>query len=87
LNLSSATFVHQDARAADLSRGTIFYLYTPFTGSVLRTMLESLEREAAGRRIRVCTYGPCTRTVAAEPWLGPVGPVEVDRVAVFRSRL
>jgi Histone methylation protein DOT1 len=30
LNLNKVAFIHQDARAADLSVGTVFYLYTPY---------------------------------------------------------
>lgn len=86
LNLSNVTFIQQDAREADFSRGTVFYLYTPFTGAILRTVLDSLRREAAGREIRICTYGPCTLTVAEEPWLAVVGTLKVGRAAVFRSR-
>ena len=86
LNLTDVAFIQQDARSADLSGGTVYYLYTPFIGKVLRTVLDSLRREAAGREIRVCTYGPCTQTVADERWLEVVGALETDRPAVFRSR-
>jgi hypothetical protein len=79
------TFIQQDARAADFSSGTIFYLYTPFVGTILSAVLDSLRRETAGREIRVCTYGPCTPTVAKERWLEAVGTVETDRTAMFRS--
>lgn len=86
LNLNNARFIQRDARAADLSSGTVFYLYTPFTGSILRDVLNSLRREAATRKIRICTFGPCTPVIAEEPWLGVVGPLETDRVVVFCSR-
>jgi Histone methylation protein DOT1 len=86
LNLENVTFFQQDARKADLSRGTVFYLYTPFTGSILRDVLDSLRREAAGRAIRICTFGPCTATVAEESWLEPVGAFDPNRIAIFRSR-
>jgi len=86
LNLTRVAFMQQDARAADLSSGTVFYLYTPFIGTILRTVLDSLRREAARREIRICTYGPCTPTVAEERWLEVVGPLEPERVAIFRSR-
>jgi hypothetical protein len=42
LNLDRVTLIHQDARAADLSAGTVFYLYTPFTGSILSHVLALL---------------------------------------------
>jgi predicted RNA methylase len=87
LNLDRVSFLEQDAREADLSAGAIFYLYTPFTGSILRTVLNSLRNEAAARPIKVCTFGPCTRTVANEPWLqAKKTPPETDRIEVFLSR-
>jgi hypothetical protein len=86
LGLTNVTFIQQDARAADFSSGTVFYLYTPFVGTILSAVLDSLRREAAGREIRICTYGPCTPTVAEERWLEAVGTVEIDRTAIFRSR-
>ncbi|TCV96407.1 histone methylation protein DOT1 [Luteibacter rhizovicinus] len=85
LNLGRATFIQQDAREADLSAGTVFYLYTPFTGAILRDVLDKLRTEAIDRDIRICTLGPCTPTVAREPWLEAVGALETDRPALFRS--
>jgi hypothetical protein len=86
LNRSNATFTHRDAREADFSGGTLFYLYTPFSGTILRSVLDSLRREAADREIRICTYGPCTLAVAAEPWLEIAGPFDTGRPVLFRSR-
>ncbi len=85
-NLNNVTFLEQDAREADLSVGTVFYLYTPFRGAILRAVLDSLRREAARRQIRVCTFGPCTPTVGEEQWLEGTGEVCKDRIAVFCSR-
>ena len=86
LNLKNVTFLHQDARSADLSRGTVFFLYTPFTGTILRTVLDRLQMLAATREIRVGSFGPCTPTIAQEPWLIADSPVEPGRIAIFRSR-
>jgi Histone methylation protein DOT1 len=83
LNLDQVTFITQDARDGDLSRGTVFYLYTPFTGTLLRTVLDMLKREAASRPIRIGTLGPCTPVVAAESWLEAVAPQDVDRITLF----
>jgi predicted RNA methylase len=47
LNLNNVKFIRGDARAADLSDGTVFYLYTPFIGAILRDVLNSLRQEAA----------------------------------------
>ncbi|WP_158749712.1 class I SAM-dependent methyltransferase [Acidobacterium sp. S8] len=86
LNLNQATFLHQDVRDADLSIGTIFYLYTPFTGSILRQVLNHLRREAATRPIRICTYGPCTSVIAEESWLEAAAAPATNRITLFRSR-
>jgi len=85
LNLHRTTFFTQNAREADLSSGTVFYLYTPFTGSTLVSVLESLRNESSKRPIRVCTFGPCTVEVSTQTWLEPLTPPVEDQVAVFRS--
>jgi hypothetical protein len=85
LNLN-VRFMQGDARAADLSDGTVFYLFTPFSGTILRVVLNSLRQEAARRAIRICTIGPCTRVVAEEQWLSVIGVLDADRIVVFRSR-
>lgn len=86
LGLSRVTFIHGDARTADLSNGTVFYLYSPFKGTILSTVLRRLEEESANRPIRICTFGPCTLRVADEPWLEVnVAPV-TDRIVTFVRR-
>jgi histone methylation protein DOT1 len=84
LQLNNATFLASDAREADLSSGTVFYLYTPFRGTILSAMLDRLRAEATTRAIRVCTFGPCTPVVAAESWL-TLDETESSRISVFRS--
>ena len=86
LNLNNVAFIQQDARTADLSSGTVFYLYTPFIGTILRTVLDSLRHEAASRHIRICTFGPCTATIAEECWLEALGTLEPHRLTIFGSR-
>ena len=86
LNLNTVRFIRGDARAADLSDGTVFYLYTPFVGAILQDVLNSLRQEAASREIRICTFGSCARVVAEEQWLSVIGVLETDRISVFRSR-
>lgn len=85
LNLHNATFIAQDVRSADFSSGTVFYFYTPFSGAILRHVLDMLKREAANREIRLCTLGPCTPVIGEEPWLKAVGTPDIDRVAIFHS--
>jgi len=86
LGLANARFVQQDARDADLSTGTVFYLYTPFVGAMLGDMLARLRNEADAREIRIATLGPCTPIVAREPWLRSADTPKTDRLVLFRNR-
>ncbi|WP_157956490.1 methyltransferase domain-containing protein [Dyella sp. C11] len=85
LRVERARFVAQDAREMDTSRGTLFYLYTPFTGDILRQVLDQLRREAGRRPFRIATLGPCTPTVANESWLRATREPQADRITLFRS--
>lgn len=85
LRLDGVRFLAQDARAADLSGGTVFFLYTPFRGAVMREVLDGLRAQAARRPIRLCTFGPCSRVVAHETWLRADGPIGADRVVLFHA--
>ncbi|HUB89632.1 MAG TPA: class I SAM-dependent methyltransferase [Dyella sp.] len=86
LNVCNATFLAQDVRQARLAEGTVFYLYTPFTGALLRTVLDMLAREAGHRAIRLCSLGPCTEVLAKESWLSTDDACDPRRPALFRSR-
>lgn len=88
LNLSNVRFVCRDARDADFSVGTVFYMYTPFQGAMLREVLQRLHAEAQRRSIRLCTYGPILSEAVQQPWfpafarsLPATGPI-----AVFESK-
>ena len=85
LHLSRVRFLAQDAREADLSIGSLFYLYSPFRGSILRDVLSGLRMESAHRSIRVCSLGPCTRIVANQTWLKANEVPDTGRVTVFES--
>lgn len=85
LNVRNATFLAQDVREADLSLGTLFYLYTPFSGTMLRAVLDMLAREAERRAIRLCSLGPCTAMIAKEPWLSADDACSPHRAILFRS--
>jgi len=87
-NLSGVEFINADARFVSYSTGTVFYLYTPFVGTMLRTVLERLRAVAQDRPIRIFTYGPCTFEVARQDWLVCVddGDHSAYRLAAFRSR-
>jgi hypothetical protein len=87
LALGEVTFVAGDARNAQLAGVDVFYLFTPFLGSVLRDVLARIEAEAASRPLRVVVLGPCARTFARMTWLrcGDPDPSATDRIVVFRS--
>ena len=86
LQLANVEFVQGDARAADFSVGNVFHLYTPFTGSILRQVLDALRREARRRAFRISSFGPCTAVLAAESWLASEDAPVPDRLAIFRTR-
>jgi hypothetical protein len=69
LNLNDVDFINIDARYADYSLGTIFFMYTPFEGKMLQDVLQNLKGEASKRQIKIFTYGPCTQEVAQQNWL------------------
>jgi hypothetical protein len=86
LHLSRVRFIPQDAREADLSSGTVFYLYSPFNGSILTDVLNALRMESTRRSIKICSLGPCTRTVANETWLKASTLPDTGRITVFDSQ-
>jgi len=87
LNLSQVQFINLDAREADYSDGTVFFLYTPFEGRMLERVLERLRDESTKRSIRLCTYGPCTPQVIRQNWLERLdqGGNQINRLAMFRA--
>lgn len=88
LRLSRVTFIQADARTADYSDGTVFFLYTPFEGRLLQDVLNNLQLIAQYRPIRLFTYGPCTTHVARQHWLMSMTDDDShpDRLGEFRSR-
>jgi hypothetical protein len=69
LNVSQVHFINTDARYADYSSGTVFFMYTPFKGKMLQEVLQNLYGEAKKRKIKIFTYGSCTYEVAQQNWL------------------
>jgi Histone methylation protein DOT1 len=86
LGMSRVRFVHEDARIADLSAGTVFHLYTPFMGTLLANVLERLRNESVTRPIRICTLGPCAAVVAEAPWLVASTQPDDGQIALFQSQ-
>jgi SAM-dependent methyltransferase len=62
-------FCEGDARTADLSDGTVFFLYLPFTGPALVEVLDRLHDVAKRRAIVVCALAIDLDRVAS--WLKP----------------
>jgi len=85
LGLDRVSFLCQDVREADLSVGTVFYLYTPFRGELLAQVLERLHHEAATRRVRICAFGPCALALQPLSWLQAEGEVGPSRITVFEA--
>jgi cyclopropane fatty-acyl-phospholipid synthase-like methyltransferase len=87
LGLTPVHFLHCDARQVDYADGSVFFMYTPFTGELLDTVLAILADHARRRPITLCTYGACTFEAAQQPWLRLCRP-EAEHayaVAVFTS--
>jgi hypothetical protein len=85
LNLRRVRFAAEDARMADLSSGTVFYMFSPFTGSILTDVLCGLRKQSEERQIRLCSLGPCTRILQGQKWLRATKRPDTERIAVFKS--
>jgi SAM-dependent methyltransferase len=75
-------FTAEDARAADLADGTVFFLYAPFDGAALLDVVRRLHRVASAHAISVCALGiDLPRT---EIWLVP-RPTEAFWLTIYDS--
>ena len=79
LNLAGVSFINEDARNVNYDDATVAFLYTPFTGRMLRDALERLR----GRPVRIFTYGPCTAEVARVEWLRAVHEADANTLGAF----
>lgn len=88
LGIRRVSFRQGDARTASLCAGTVYFLFTPFRGRMLETVLARLRQEAAQRPLTVCSFGPCTHSLAAQTdWLAIAAP-EMNhefRLAIFHT--
>jgi precorrin-6B methylase 2 len=85
LNRPEVTSINADAREVDYSIGTIFFMYTPFKGEMLKQVLRRLKEQAVRRQIKVITYGPCTAEVKLENWLYTADVFGVNNLVIFES--
>jgi len=87
LGLTRVCFVNGDARDVDYTDGTVFFMYTPFSGGLLQTVLATLSGVARYHPLTLCTFGACTFEVARQPWLRLRHPAAMHAyaLAVFTS--
>lgn len=76
LGLVGVEFICADARVADLSEGTVFFLFTPFRGQILSMVMERLRAVALERKITVVGYGPCSKEIRKLSWLEEDGATD-----------
>jgi SAM-dependent methyltransferase len=69
LGLEQVRFVCADARQADLTAGTVFFLFAPCFGTMLDEVIARLRQRAQAGPITVCSYGPSSPVLARAPWL------------------
>jgi SAM-dependent methyltransferase len=76
LRLKAITYEMADARLADLSDADVVFLYLPFTGATLVSVMRRIEEAARRRSLVVCTlgldlraYGWLEERVSKELWL------------------
>ena len=87
LLLTDVEFINEDARFADYSAGTVFFMYTPFEGKMLQETLHNLKNQVKKRKIKIFTFGPCTLAVANEDWLTSIYNIKTSsgEFAEFQS--
>ena len=87
--VENVQFLAEDARTAVYDDGTIFFMFTPFTGPMLQAVLARLQAEAARRPITLCTYGTVTLDVAEMPSWHCWQPERLDafKLCIFRHDL
>lgn len=85
LSGSSFSPIEGDAAqlAGSIAAASVFFLYCPFSGDRLETLLNDIEPIARTRPLRVCSVD---LPLPARPWLTLVSPPSGD-LAVYRSTL
>ena len=89
LNLPEVELINSEAQIADYSKGTVFFMYTPFQGKMMDDVLNALKKRSKKKIIKVFTYGPCSVQVSAQRWLKRISGDTEDAYALceFRSIL
>lgn len=86
LNLADVKFINTTAQNGNYAEGTVFFMYTPFEGTMLQEMLDILKKEAQQKTIRIFTYGPCSPNVARQSWLSCVNGAADSFYALYEFR-
>lgn len=87
LRLAGVSFINADARKADYSEGTVFFMFTPFKGKIFQEVMAALRKQSQQRKITIMTYGHCTADVASQNWLARATAPRDDiyTLAIFTS--
>ncbi len=87
LHLPGVTFINADARQADYTEGTVFFMFTPFSGEMLQEVLALLKNASQLREIKIITLGPCIEQVALQNWLHAATPGDnnIYKLSFFNS--
>lgn len=86
LQLSNVSFINVDARKADYSEGTVFFMSTPFNGTMMQEVLAQLRKQSLQRKITIIAYGRCIDQLTSQLWLhGRVQNENVYQTTVFTS--
>jgi hypothetical protein len=88
LNLSNVRFLNGDARDFDYADGTIFFFFTPFSGTIFNTVIQKLFAVAQQKPITICSYGKVTLKLMQQNWLSPLDSQDGDeyKLGIFRSK-
>jgi SAM-dependent methyltransferase len=88
LNLSNVSFLNRDASDCDYTHGTIFFLFTPFSGNTFRIVIDKLFLIAQQKPITICSYGTVTSRLTHQDWLDPLSNSEGREytLGIFKSK-
>lgn len=87
LHLKGISIRNENVLDSTMDDGTIFFLFSPFTGGLLEQVLDKLKQLSERRSITICSYGPLTKTLVNHSWMKIMDERMADpfRLAVFHS--